>query len=49
MPKQKNNHQNVDTGVEETEDYTFNSEKDNRFDFGLMVGGGMEYRFALAS
>jgi hypothetical protein len=37
--------QNVDTGVEETVDYTFNSEKDNRFDFGLMVGGGMEYRF----
>lgn len=37
--------QNVDTGVEETEDYTFTNEKDNRFDFGLMVGGGMEYRF----
>ena len=38
--------QNVDTGAEETENYTFQSEKDNRFDFGLMAGGGMEYRFA---
>lgn len=38
--------ENVDAGVEDTQDYTFTNEKDNRFDFGLMVGAGMEYRFS---
>ena len=37
--------ENVDTGTNETEDYVFDSNKDNQFDFGLMVGAGMEYRF----
>ncbi len=26
-------------------DYTFDEEKDNRLDFGLLAGGGIEYRF----
>ena len=37
--------ENVETGATETTEYTFDSNKDNRFDFGLMVGAGMEYRF----
>ncbi len=37
--------ENVDTGTSETVEYTFDSKKDNQFDFGLMVGAGMEYRF----
>lgn len=35
----------IDTGREESLDYNFDSDKDNRFDFGLMAGGGFEYRF----
>lgn len=34
----------LDTGIEESFDYTFDSEVDNRLDFGLMAGGGFEYR-----
>lgn len=34
-------------GTEETTEYTFNSDLDNRLDFGLLVGGGFEYRFNL--
>ena len=37
--------ENVDTGTSETVEYAFESKKDNQFDFGLMVGAGMEYRF----
>jgi hypothetical protein len=37
--------ENVDTGSSETTEYSFNNKKDNLFDFGLMVGAGMEYRF----
>ncbi len=37
--------ENVDTGTSETIEYTFDNKKDNQFDFGLMVGAGMEYRF----
>ena len=33
------------SGSEESSDYTFNSDTDNRLDFGLMTGGGFEYRF----
>jgi opacity protein-like surface antigen len=36
--------ENVDTGEKESSKYTFNADSDNRFDFGLMVGAGMEYR-----
>lgn len=35
----------LNSGSEESSDYTFNSDTDNRLDFGLMTGGGMEYRF----
>lgn len=31
-------------GTEETFDYTFDSDIDNRIDFGLLVGAGFEYR-----
>ena len=34
-----------DTGASESTDYTFNSDVDNRFDFGLLIGAGFEYRF----
>jgi hypothetical protein len=37
--------EDLDTGQEESSDYTFNSDTDNRLDFGLMAGGGLEYRF----
>ena len=37
--------ENQETGATETSKYNFDDEKDNRFDFGLMVGAGMEYRF----
>jgi len=37
--------ENVDRGTSESSKYSFDTEKDNRFDFGLMVGAGMEYRF----
>ena len=33
-----------DTGASETIDYTFDSELDNRLDFGLLLGAGFEYR-----
>lgn len=32
------------TGASEETDYTFNSDLDNRLDFGLLVGAGFEYR-----
>jgi len=32
------------TGSSETINYTFNKDIDNRLDFGLLVGGGFEYR-----
>ena len=35
--------QNMNTGTSDTEEYIFNSNKDNQFDFGLMTGAGMEY------
>ncbi len=35
----------LNTGSEESLDYTFNSDTDNRLDYGLMAGGGFEYRF----
>ena len=35
----------LNSGSEESSDYTFNSDTDNRLDFGLMTGGGIEYRF----
>jgi hypothetical protein len=38
--------ENVDRGTEQTEDYAFESKRDNQFDFGLLVGGGIEYRFS---
>lgn len=34
----------IDSGSEETEDHTFDSDQDNRIDFGLLAGGGFEYR-----
>ncbi len=37
--------EDLDSGQEESADYTFNSDTDNRLDFGLMAGGGFEYRF----
>lgn len=37
--------ENLTTGASETTEYEFDSSKDNLFDYGLMVGGGMEYRF----
>jgi hypothetical protein len=37
--------ENVDRGTSESSKYSFDTDKDNRFDFGLMVGAGMEYRF----
>lgn len=33
------------TDSETSADYTFNKDTDNRVDFGLMTGGGFEYRF----
>ncbi len=36
--------ENVDTGTSETTEYSFDNKRDNQFDFGLIVGGGMEYR-----
>ena len=32
-------------GISETTTYTFDKDLDNRLDFGLLVGGGFEYRF----
>lgn len=32
------------TGASETIDYTFDSDVDNRLDYGLLVGAGFEYR-----
>ena len=32
------------TGSSETIEHTFNSDVDNRIDYGLLVGGGFEYR-----
>ncbi|MCG8307397.1 MAG: PorT family protein [Cytophagales bacterium] len=32
------------TGNSSTAQYNFNNDKDNRIDFGLLVGGGFEYR-----
>ena len=34
------------TGASESTDYTFNSDVDNRFDFGLLLGAGFEYRLS---
>lgn len=34
------------SGSEESADYTFNSDTDNRLDYGLSTGGGFEYRFS---
>jgi len=34
----------VNTGTDESVDYTFDNEVDNQLDFGLLVGGGFEYR-----
>lgn len=36
----------LNSGSEESSDYTFNSDTDNRLDFGLSTGGGFEYRFS---
>ena len=36
--------QDFNSGEDISEDYTFDKEKDNRLDFGLIVGGGVEYR-----
>jgi hypothetical protein len=36
--------QNLSTGASEEEDYVFSDNKDNQFDFGLMVGAGIEYK-----
>ena len=35
----------LNTGSEQTEDYVFDNDRDNRIDFGLLAGGGFEYRF----
>lgn len=35
----------LNTGISETTTYTFDKDLDNRLDFGLLVGGGFEYRF----
>jgi len=35
----------LNTGSEESTDYVFDKDIDNRLDFGLAVGAGMEYRF----
>ena len=32
------------TGAEESFDYQFSKSKDNQFDFGLIAGGGIEYK-----
>jgi len=36
--------ENVDTGTSETSEYAFQNQRDNQFDFGLLIGAGMEYR-----
>jgi hypothetical protein len=36
--------ENVTTGSSESSEYSFDSKNDNQFDFGLMAGGGLEYR-----
>ena len=36
----------LNSGSEESTDYTFNSDTDNRLDYGLSTGGGFEYRFS---
>ena len=35
--------EDLNTSNKETEDYTFDGDRDNRIDFGLLVGGGFEY------
>lgn len=35
----------LNSGSESSSDYTFNKDTDNRLDFGLMTGGGIQYRF----
>lgn len=42
----KNSEKDLNTGNEESTDYTFDSNTDNRLDFGLVIGAGMEYRFS---
>ena len=37
---------NGDTGQEQSWKYTFDSDKDGRVDFGLVLGVGFEYRFS---
>jgi hypothetical protein len=37
--------EDLNTGSESSSDYTFDADTDNRLDFCLMVGGGLEYRF----
>lgn len=34
----------LNTGVEESMNYTFDNDLDNRLDFGLLAGGGFEFR-----
>jgi hypothetical protein len=36
----------LNSGESETYTYTFDSDLDNRFDFGLLVGLGLEYRLS---
>ncbi len=36
----------LNTGIESSTDYTFDSNTDNRLDYGLAIGAGMEYRFS---
>lgn len=35
----------LNSGSESSSEYTFDKDLDNRLDFGLMTGGGFEYRF----
>ncbi len=36
----------LNNGAEESKDITFNKDEHNRFDFGLLAGGGFEYRMS---
>ena len=42
----KNTVKDLNSGREESVDYTFNSDTDNRLDYGLSAGAGFEYRFS---
>ena len=37
----------LNTGSSESSNYTFDKDLDNRIDFGLLVGGGFEYRSSI--